>query len=61
MAHTSPQEIHRPVVKPKQERDSQVTSLFEEHPDGYSRKQREVPNTTTQELELNVYSHCYGD
>lgn len=61
MAHTSPQGMHRPIVEPKQERDTQVSSLVEEHADGHSRKQREILNTTTQGLELNVYSHCYGD
>jgi hypothetical protein len=61
MAHTSPQGIYGPIAEPKQERDTQVASLFEEHADGHSRKQREIPNTTTQGLELNVYSHCYGD
>jgi len=61
MADTFLQGIYGPIVEPKQERDTPVISLFEEQADVHSRKQREIPNTTTQGLELNVYSHCYGD
>ena len=61
MTHTSLQRIHGPMLEPQQERDTQVSSLLEEQADGHSRKKRKIPDTTTQELELNVYSHCYGD